>query len=91
MIYFYSGTPGSGKSLHCAKDIYNKLFVKKQNVIANFEINERMLAKKKRRGDFVYISNFEMSPNYLLFYALPHIQINFLFVYQPIYQIGLSV
>ena len=74
MIYFYSGTPGSGKSLHCAKDIYNKLFVKKQNVIANFEINERMLAKKKRRGDFVYISNFEMSPKYFIEYArLNHI------------------
>ena len=50
MIYFYSGTPGSGKSLHCAKDIYNKLFVKKQNVIANFEINEIMLPK----FDFLY-------------------------------------
>ena len=66
MIYFYSGTPGSGKSLHCAKDIYNKLFVKKQNVIANFEINEELLRKKKRRGEFVFVSNFELTPKYLI-------------------------
>ena len=25
MIYFYSGTPGSGKSLHVAQDIYKYL------------------------------------------------------------------
>ena len=50
MIYFYSGTPGSGKSLHCARDIYNKLFIKKENVIANFPINEKILAKKKKKG-----------------------------------------
>lgn len=38
MIYLYSGTPGSGKSLHTARDIVNKLR-RKQNVIANFAIN----------------------------------------------------
>ena len=69
MIYFYSGTPGSGKSLHCAKDIYNKLFVKKQNVIANFEINEKILNKKKKRGCFEYVSNLQMSPTYFVDYA----------------------
>lgn len=39
MIYFYSGTPGSGKSLRVARDILIKLRVKKQNVISNMEIN----------------------------------------------------
>ena len=69
MIYFYSGTPGSGKSLHCARDIYNKLFIKKENVIANFPINEQMLNKKKKKGKFEYVSNLEMTPNYFIDYA----------------------
>ena len=47
MIYFYSGTPGSGKSLHVAKDIYTKLFINKGNVIANFDINRQVYNKKK--------------------------------------------
>ena len=40
MIYFYSGTPGSGKSLHVAQDIYQYL-QRGKNVIANFDINEK--------------------------------------------------
>ena len=39
MIYFYSGTPGSGKSLNVARDIYQKLVYRKQNVITNMQIN----------------------------------------------------
>lgn len=39
MIYLYSGTPGSGKSFHLAKDIFSRLRVRKKPVIANFEIN----------------------------------------------------
>lgn len=69
MIYFYSGTPGSGKSLHVAKDIYNKLFVKKGNVIANFEINNSLYEKKKKKGKFTYISNNDLTPNYFYEYA----------------------
>lgn len=38
MIYLYSGTPGSGKSLHSSKDIIVKLR-RKQAVISNFDIN----------------------------------------------------
>lgn len=38
MIYLYSGTPGSGKSLHSSKDIIIKLR-RKQAVISNFDIN----------------------------------------------------
>lgn len=58
MIYFYSGTPGSGKSLHMAKNIYNHI-KKGGNVIANFEINEKAIKvpKKKKRGSFLYMSN----------------------------------
>ena len=38
MIYLYSGTPGSGKSYHATKLIYDSLLAGK-NVICNFEIN----------------------------------------------------
>ena len=68
MIYFYSGTPGSGKSLHMAKDIFIKLNTKKQNVIANFTINEDLL--KQKRGKFIYCDNCEISPKWLIKYAL---------------------
>lgn len=70
MIEFYSGTPGSGKSLHVAKRIWIKLFIKKQNVIANFNINQELYNKKKRKGMFDYISNMELTPDYLIDYAL---------------------
>lgn len=69
MIYFYSGTPGSGKSLHVAKDIYTKLFLKKENVIANFDINREMYDKKRRKGKFTYVSNSELSTDFLYQYA----------------------
>lgn len=38
MIYLYSGTPGSGKSLHIARVIKNTLMMGKP-VIANIPIN----------------------------------------------------
>lgn len=69
MIYFYSGTPGSGKSLHVAKDIYTKLFINKGNVIANFDINRDVYNKKKKKGKFTYISNTELTPNFFYEYA----------------------
>ena len=69
MIYFYSGTPGSGKSLHVAKDIYTKLFINKGNVIANFDINREIYNKKKRKGKFTYVSNSDLTPGYFYEYA----------------------
>lgn len=59
MIYFYTGTPGSGKSLHMAQDIHEAIW-KGKNVIANFAINESYFEKAKhpeRLGRFVYVSN----------------------------------
>uniref|UniRef100_A0AAU8AW20 ZOT protein n=1 Tax=Dulem virus 51 TaxID=3145762 RepID=A0AAU8AW20_9VIRU len=52
MIYLYSGTPGSGKSYHASKEIYDNLFVNK-NVIANFEIN-RAVARMTFLGYLKY-------------------------------------
>ena len=74
MIYFYSGTPGSGKSLHTAKEIYNQLFKKKKNVIANFEINMDIYNSKKKKGIFEYVPNYNLTPDYLIDFArLNHI------------------
>lgn len=69
MIYFYSGTPGSGKSLHVARDIYNRLNRNKKypNVIANFMINTKMIKNKK--ANFIYRDNSEFTVEFLLKYA----------------------
>lgn len=69
MIYFYSGTPGSGKSLHVARDIWFKLFIKKQNVIANFPINSDLYNSKSKKGNFLYVDTFEMTPDFFVNYA----------------------
>ena len=66
MIYFYSGTPGSGKSLHVAIDIFRKLRFKK-NVIATFPINISMVSNKGKRkiGNFVYKDVSELTVQFL--------------------------
>ena len=71
MIWLYTGTPGSGKSLHCAKNIYNGL-IKGTNVIANFDINFSVFPKRKRKklGDFVFLDNSELDPDLFMIYAL---------------------
>lgn len=70
MIYLYSGTPGSGKSLHVARDIYNRLNYNKKypNVIANFTINEKMIKNKK--ANFIYRDNSELTVDFLVNYAI---------------------
>lgn len=71
MIYFYSGTPGSGKSLEVAKEIVKKLTVSKQNVIATIDINtNEVYKKKKKHGRFYYIRNEHMTPEFLIEYAM---------------------
>ena len=66
MIKFYSGTPGSGKSLNSARAIYNNLFIYKSDVIANFPINEEVYNKKKKKGRFDCIPNNQLSAKVLM-------------------------
>ena len=47
MIYLYSGTPGSGKSLHTARVIKNTLMMGKP-VIANIPINVNLCKHPER-------------------------------------------
>ena len=70
MIYLYSGTPGSGKSLHVARDMYNRLNYNRKypNVIANFPINLKMIKNKK--ANFIYKDNPELTVEFLVNYAI---------------------
>lgn len=67
MIYLYTGTPGSGKSLHLAQDIIFKL-KRGHGVIANFPIDSTVI-KKKKLGNFIYKDNSELTVDFLKKYA----------------------
>lgn len=68
MIYLYTGSPGSGKSYHVAKDIYNRLTRHKyKRVIANFKVDVNKI--KKCKGEFIYKDNSELTVEYLIEYA----------------------
>lgn len=60
MIYLYSGTPGSGKSLHAARVIYHRLKNGKP-VVCNFDINGAI----KHDRQFHYIPNDVLHPQQL--------------------------
>ena len=69
MVNLYSGTPGSGKSLHIAHNICNML----RNgyaVVCNFDIDQHAAVKRlHKNSDFLYVSNDEMTPNKLIAYS----------------------
>lgn len=64
MIYFYSGTPGSGKSLHTAERIYNYIHYRKSPVIGNFAFNSR-LARPRGYGSYYEVTNLTLTPDFL--------------------------
>lgn len=77
MLYFFSGLPGSGKSLHCAKmiDQYHK---RGKNVICNFEVNDhfwdkcKRIKKNKHTGNYGIVqevTNEKLTVDYLLDFA----------------------
>lgn len=71
MIYLYSGVPGSGKSYHATKDIYEFAIEKKLFVIANLPIDYDKLCKHSKikpeeARERVFIkSNEEITVDYL--------------------------
>lgn len=66
MIKLFSGTPGSGKSLHTAEKIFYALRAGRP-VICNFDINQDFVkGRRGRRCDFVYTPNDELSVESLL-------------------------
>lgn len=62
-IFLYSGTPGSGKSLHQAENIYNRLRRGKP-VVANYDVNLKAIPHAK--GKFWYVPNDMLSPALLV-------------------------
>lgn len=71
MVNLYTGTPGSGKSLHIARYIYDELVYRKKPVIANFPLNMALVTKngKRKTGEFTYLPNHEITVEYLTAYA----------------------
>lgn len=67
MIRFFSGTPGSGKSLHTARFLY--WWLKGGNpCICNFNIDLSRIKTLKKK-EFVYKDNSELTPDFLIEYA----------------------
>ncbi|MCM1305417.1 MAG: zonular occludens toxin domain-containing protein [Butyrivibrio sp.] len=64
MVSLYSGTPGSGKSLHSARDIRERLQRKGRITIGNFSINAATV--KNRRGIYLYVPNHRLTPQRLM-------------------------
>lgn len=73
MIWLYSGTPGSGKSFHVAKQMMIKLRQRK-NVISTVDINLMKVSKKGRVkiGQFEYIPILELTPKCLYDFAFKY-------------------
>lgn len=68
MIFLYSGTPGSGKSLHTARIIYNSLKYTDELVITNFPVNEKKIGKI--RGKLICSDNETITPDFLKWLSL---------------------
>lgn len=66
MIYLYSGTPGSGKSLHSIKDAIFKL-QRGGNIISNFPIKTELI--KDMKGTFTFKDNKDLTVDFLIKYA----------------------
>jgi len=66
VISLYSGTPGSGKSLHTARDIRERLHIKNSVTIGNFYINKGAVNPKKRRGTYIFVENHRLTPQRLI-------------------------
>lgn len=67
MIELYSGTPGSGKSLHISKEIRTRLQTPDKVIIGNFYINTKAIPKLK--SSYIYVANDRLTPNRLLQFA----------------------
>lgn len=71
-ITLYTGTPGSGKSFHAAKDIVHRL-KHGGGLICNFPVNENYVRKPKAHVE--YWDNSELTAARLVSYALEHHEI----------------
>lgn len=70
MITFFSGTPGSGKSLEACQEVERWLKTYKKNVIANVQYNKDYILRGKKGGRFFYLDNIHFKPDFFYKYAL---------------------
>lgn len=68
MIEIYTGTPGSGKSLHCAETIKKWLNLYGDPVICNFEFRAD-LCRMKKKAIYVKVDNEKLNPEFLLWFS----------------------
>ncbi len=70
MISLYSGTPGSGKSLHIAEKIYNRI-KHGHATICNFpvKVNYKKFKAKRFYNAFTYVDNSELTVAFLVNYS----------------------
>ncbi|MCL2717166.1 MAG: zonular occludens toxin domain-containing protein [Lachnospiraceae bacterium] len=62
MISLYTGTPGSGKSLHLAERLYWRIKNKRGLVICNFEVAlENIKGYGKHKSEFLLLDNDELT------------------------------
>ena len=67
-ISLYTGSPGSGKSLHCTENIIRSL-EKGINVISNYSIDVSKICKIDNCS-YVHLSDEQISVDFLIDYAL---------------------
>ena len=68
MINLYSGTPGSGKSLHVADIMYRWMHQFKSPVIANFPFRAKA-CRPKGFGSYLYVQNSDITPEFLIYFS----------------------
>ncbi len=71
MIHLYSGTPGSGKSLHAAHVIYSTLW-QGLPVIANFPIAIEKIKTRRKLGRFLEYDNETLTPDALIRFSMEY-------------------
>lgn len=62
--YLYSGTPGSGKSVHQAYSIMNQ--IKHRLIITNYSLNLKAAHLEKYKNNWVEVDNVDLTPEYLV-------------------------
>lgn len=70
MIWLYTGTPGSGKTLHATVDIVEWVS-KRKHVVANYGVN-LSIYKRLKGYFFTYMDNSEITPEFLVQFSIDH-------------------
>lgn len=70
MMSLYSGTPGSGKSLHMASRLYNRYRYINAPTLCNFSCDFSQI--KNHKGQFIYRDFSELTPRFLADFSMEY-------------------